>query len=89
MAPVECRHRTAKWNGSRSRWYNEDFSLADAQIYDPRPVTEVTGGLDQSRLALTATLLSDGEVSLIGGENDVHDTIGTALLHLPPTGVWG
>ncbi|WP_437570634.1 kelch repeat-containing protein [Sorangium sp. So ce542] len=69
-------------------------SFDSAELYDPAADSwSFTGSMKQARARHTATLLSSGEVLVVGGdvESD-HETVGvdleTAELYHPETGTW-
>ena len=67
--------------------------LAGAELYDPRTgVWTVTGSMHQARSRYSATLLSDGQVLVAGGEYDNSaggtSPLASAELYNPRTGKW-
>jgi DNA-binding beta-propeller fold protein YncE len=66
-----------------------EFSLREAEIYDPATGTfTATGKLNNPRQAATAALLNDGQVLIAGGWTVGDDPSGTAELYTPESGTF-
>jgi len=64
--------------------YGDINGFGDAEIYDPASATFTrTGTLNTGRYAHTATLLSNGQVLVIGGANPQQDPVNSAELYTP------
>jgi hypothetical protein len=70
---------------SRGFW----FALGSAEIYDPTTGRWAsTGSLSAPRRGHTATLLRDGRVLALGGQNENALYIGAVEIYDPATGAW-
>jgi N-acetylneuraminic acid mutarotase len=71
---------------------NDAISSNVAELYDPAMgIWSVTGNMNVARSGLTATLLSDGKVLVVGGEvGEYYDTncLSSAELYDPTAGTW-
>src|SRR5262249_17251703 len=64
-------------------------TLEVAELYDFTTETWwVTGPMNDARDLHTATLLSNGQVLVAGGEDDIGDSLWSAELYDPGTGTW-
>jgi hypothetical protein len=64
-------------------------SLASAELYDPKKGRwTVTGSMSVGRTGLTATLLANGRVLVVGGSDYQIRCYATAELYNPATGQW-
>jgi N-acetylneuraminic acid mutarotase len=94
---------TARWNHSATLLQNgevlvaggESFSgtttntFASAELYDPATGTwTTTGSLHTARYEQTATLLTNGQVLVAGGNTGVFVGLASAELYDPATGTW-
>jgi Kelch motif/Galactose oxidase, central domain len=63
--------------------------LAAVELYDPKTGTfAATGPMSTRRESHTATLLPDGRVLIVGGEDSVGDAVATAELYDPKAGTF-
>jgi hypothetical protein len=74
--------------GGPSSWDGGDPTfLVAAELYDPGTGTfKATGPMSTPRESHTATLLSDGRVLIVGGEDRVDHAVATAEIYDPKTG---
>jgi hypothetical protein len=70
------------------RWWLQDLK-GSAEIFDPASGTWTrTANLVIPRTAYTATLLSNGEVLVVGGVDRSDETIAVAEIYNPESGTW-
>jgi hypothetical protein len=76
--------------GGPASWTGGDPTfLAAAELYDPKTGTfATTGPMSTPRESHTATLLSDGRVLIVGGEDSVDHAVATAELYDPSSGTF-
>lgn len=67
---------------------NNSYPLASAELYDPASGTwTATGGLSSARRSSTTTLLPNGKVLVVGGDDDTN-ILASAELYDPASGAW-